>query len=100
MEQQEELVKSYEVESLSGEQVIIDLIGYYTDNTPEGEHDFFDLFIEDDGDCLNEGDPLYSIPTQKQVEKIYDEFMGLDEPENIETTTKEKVKRSKPTKED
>lgn len=67
----EEVIKTYEVEDGTE----IDLVGV-KENDSDEEYDFFDLFISDTGECLNEGDPLYSRPTQSQVDKIYKEFIG------------------------
>lgn len=68
----EEIVKTYQI----GEQKL-ELVGYYDEEkTPKGEHDWFDLFVVETGECINEGEPLYSIPTKTQVKKMYDEFLG------------------------
>ena len=69
---QSESIKEY----VMSDKTTIELVGYYDDDTPEGEHDYYDLFL-DNGECMNEGEPLYTRPTQSQVEKMYSEFMGV-----------------------
>lgn len=43
------------------------LYGCYSEDTPEGEFDFYDLY--DDGRiCLNTGNPFDSVPTLAEIE--------------------------------
>ena len=43
----------------------VDIYGCWDEETPEGEYDFYDLYI--DGQCINEGNPFYQFPTKKTV---------------------------------
>ena len=52
-----------------------DVVGCWGSETPENEYEFYDLYDED-GNCLNEGDPWYERPTEQDVEqylKLYKE---------------------------
>jgi hypothetical protein len=40
----------------------------------EGNYDFFDLY-DGDGQCLNEGNPYYELPTEVEVEAIHKELV-------------------------
>jgi hypothetical protein len=48
--------------------VIASIVKQYHDNS-DVEPDFYDIF-DNDGNCLNEGFPLYSSPSVEQVEII------------------------------
>ena len=42
------------------------IFGCWDNETPENQFDFFDVFNEQ-GICLNEGEPFYSMPTYNEV---------------------------------
>ena len=46
----------------------IELYGTYYPDTPDGEFDHYDLFER--GICLNEGDPIYDLPSEAAVARI------------------------------
>ena len=50
----------------------IDIVGCWDNETPENEYDFFDLYNEN-GICLNEGDPFYEFPTWADVKEYLTE---------------------------
>jgi hypothetical protein len=37
----------------------VEIYGIYDENTPEGEYEWYDLFVGEN--CINEGDPLYTL---------------------------------------
>ena len=43
------------------------VVGCVDDETPVGDFIFFDLFDDDTGKCLNEGNPFEQQPTRRQV---------------------------------
>ena len=45
----------------------IDIIGYYNENVKG--YDFYDIFIAETGECLNEGSPFYKIPTMVEIKE-------------------------------
>lgn len=45
--------------------VSVDIIGCWDNDTPETEYDFYDLYIG--GDCINEGEPCYDLPTDDDI---------------------------------
>jgi len=45
--------------------VDVDVIGCWDGDTPEGEYDFYDLYME--GECINEGEPCYDLPTDEDI---------------------------------
>ena len=88
----EEFIKTYKI----GEnQTEIDLYGIKDESSED--YDFFDLFIADTGECLNEGDPLYSRPTQGQVERIYKEYVGEieEDEENVDNNDDKSMLKNK-----
>lgn len=44
-----------------------DVVGYMDKDTPEGEYEFFDVFDNTTGACINEGNPFYEMPTRTDV---------------------------------
>lgn len=51
--------------SANGQQ--IDVYGCWDKETPDGEYDFYDIYLRSSGVCLNEGDPFYSLPTHADI---------------------------------
>jgi hypothetical protein len=44
------------------------------DDTPEGEYDFFDIFEEVSGACLNEGSQFFEKPDRQDVIEVIKEY--------------------------
>ena len=44
---------------------VVKIYGCWDKDTPEGKCDFYDLYLK--GDCINEGDPYYHMPTIDEV---------------------------------
>lgn len=61
-----EFVKVYEFDGRR-----IELDGVIDRESPDDGYDYYDLFDED-GVCLNLGDPLYEIPTEDEVRQFLD----------------------------
>lgn len=47
--------------------LLVEIVGYQDADAADGEYDWYDLFDADTGECLNEGDPLYELPTDDAV---------------------------------
>lgn len=39
--------------------VRVEVVGSWNDDTPDGQYDFYDLYM--DGDCINIGNPCYAV---------------------------------------
>ena len=59
-----ETVKSYRIKGK-----VYDVIGCWDSETPEGQYDFYDLY-DDQGNCLNEGDPYWELPSEEEVIEV------------------------------
>ena len=62
-----ELVCQYRIDGRE-----IDVYGCWDGETPENEYDFYDIY-DQDGICLNEGDPWFEKPTEADVEEYLTE---------------------------
>lgn len=51
-----------------------DVVGYMDADTPEGEHEFFDIFDTYTGECINEGNPFFEMPTREDVMICYKDY--------------------------
>lgn len=51
----------------------VDIVGCFSKDTPEGDYDFYDLYV--DGECINLGEPLYEWPMKSDIEA----FLELQE---------------------
>jgi len=60
-----EIVKTYNIFGIT-----FDVYGCWDNETPENEFDFYDVFERESGQCLNEGEPFYEIPTIEEVEDL------------------------------
>jgi hypothetical protein len=45
----------------------IDIVGCWDNESPEDEFDFYDVYISENGVCLNEGNPFFSMPTRDEI---------------------------------
>jgi hypothetical protein len=57
-----EVVREYKIDGKG-----YTLIGCWDGDTPENEFDFFDLFDDETGLCLTEGEPYFEIPTEDEI---------------------------------
>jgi hypothetical protein len=48
--------------------VQFEIDGIYYNDTPAGKYEFYDVFHR--GICLNEGDPLYRLPSKTYLTKL------------------------------
>jgi len=46
----------------------ITVVACWDNETPENEYDFYDIY--ENGNCLNEGSPFYSMPTREEVREF------------------------------
>ena len=53
------------VETVEVDGITVDVVGCWDGETPEGEFDFYDLFV--DGECINIGEPCYEKPTKEDI---------------------------------
>lgn len=61
------------VKSVIVEDVEVDIVGCWDNETPDEEYDFYDLFV--DGECINLGEPCYEMPTKDTIR----DFLELQE---------------------
>jgi hypothetical protein len=59
----DEYVKTYRIGDRQ-----IELYGTRYADTPDAEFDFYEIF--ENGICLNEGDPLYEVPSEAELARI------------------------------
>jgi hypothetical protein len=52
-----------------------EVMGIYDRDTPEREHDFFDVYSNSSGDCLSEGNPFFERPTRQDVIEVIKDYM-------------------------
>jgi hypothetical protein len=49
-----------------------EVVGCWDKDTPENTFDFYDLY-DDAGNCLNEGNPYYQLPTRMEVRDMVEQ---------------------------
>lgn len=55
----------------------VDVVGYWYEDNDRKEYAFYDIFLVDSGECLNEGYYLFTFPSYQQVKKfLEDGFTG------------------------
>ena len=57
-------MQSEHISTYSIDDVDVEVYGYYDENTTEGDYDYYDLFVG--SDCINEGNPLYTLASIQQ----------------------------------
>ena len=57
------------VETLTVNNKRYDVYGYYDADTPDDEHEYYDVF-DKKGNCINEGAPFYVRPTISDIEEM------------------------------
>jgi len=54
--------------------VEVEVVGFWDDETPDNEYDYFDIFVE--GLCINLGEPFYEMPTDEDIRACL-EMVGM-----------------------
>jgi hypothetical protein len=55
----------------------VDVVGHWYEKNGEYEYAFYDLFLVNTGECINEGYYLFAFPSYQQVKKFLEEgFTG------------------------
>lgn len=55
----------------------VDVVGYWYEEDESDEYAFYDLFLVNTGECINEGYYLFTFPSYQQVKKFLEEgFTG------------------------